>query len=235
MTAALDLQAEMAAAALAVKFRSLEWLAAQGVPRPTIARLYGAGDLGVTQAAWGQSGLWEPGGGTAHLVLAVRDREGEIEDMLVFRAADPDRWAQRRGAAWLLGADQFHRVRWLDGAGPLRIFGTPLAWLQAGCCGICVLDWCSEAVTALRGLGPAVTLVAEDEGAAVALLDLLRWRDLPGVEVSGRGAAQLQRRVEQLQQDEARERAEREAEDRRRIRDATGWEEFADELEREAA
>ena len=231
MATPVDLDMEMLAASAALPFRAAGMLAELGVPREVIARGCAAGLLGLVRAECGDSGFWEPCGGVPHLVVGVHDHEGALVDMVAFRSADPGKWALRVGGAWLLGGYQFHRIGILDGAGVLPIFGTPLGWLKARCAGICVLEWSGEAVGALRALGPDVTLAAEDDGAAAALLDMLRWRDLPAVEVAGRGGRQLRQRVAEGQAEEERERAERRAEDLRRIREAMGDEEWADWVE----
>lgn len=211
MTAQTDLELELALYATQIPFRALVMMEAMGVSRVTVARLWGAGDLGL---AWMDVArdFWEPEGREARAVIAVRDHDGALLDICAIRSSDPDSWAVRTGDGWALGLDAFHRA-WCDGAGALRIFGTPMAWLSGfSFCptaslheggspvsptallhegraspGICVLDWSDAAVGHLRSLGPAVTLLAENAAAAAALRDALRWRGLPGVEVKRAG------------------------------------------------
>lgn len=182
-----DIEQELADYALAVPYAAMQLLEAFGTPRSTIARAYGAGWLGMARCSVSR-GLWEPDGDARRLVLAVHDEHGDLIDLLAISSTDRDFWAMRRGDGWLLGAARFHHLRHVDMAGPMRIFGTPLDWLKAGGWfaeqpAICVLDWTKSAIAALRELGPAVTLVAEDRAAAEALREVLRFRDLPGIEV----------------------------------------------------
>ena len=133
-------------------------------------------------------------------------------------------------------------MRWLDGAGtdgagPLRICGTPLGWLRAGgpwaraisgLPAICVVDWRAGAVSALRALGPAVTLVADDAAAAAALRELLKFDGLPGVEEAGRGIAQLRHRAEAAEAFLRQAEDERVLEDERRLRAGLDWPEMVE-------
>ena len=74
---------------------------------------------------------------------------GEVDDLIAFKTADPGSWWLRRGAVDLLGA--YNITSWrLDS---LRIYETPLSWLQAGAKGICILDWGLNPASILLGAG----------------------------------------------------------------------------------
>lgn len=116
-------------------------------------------------------------------------------------------WAS--GAAWFRRANGLGPDPEVAAAVTLRLHGTPLALLRAlpevwpegeeipltfdvpvfrfgGVGHLCVLDWRPAALSALRGLGPEVTLLADDGAAAQRLHELLQWGGLPEIKVAPR-------------------------------------------------
>lgn len=133
------LEAELKAAAWAVKKEHLPRLFALGISRSTIAELgrhhYG---FGLVNAIAGEDGLYVPGDGEPHLVLPVYE-SGELVDLVAFRSCDPEHWLWRTGDGSALGLEWGWGM--LHNGEPLTISATPLDWLRAGCEGLCVLDW----------------------------------------------------------------------------------------------
>ena len=187
------LRAEMAAAGLSV--RAFARVLALGVPAAALAQLCGAGDLAATRvslcrptASLHEAGrsrdgiqLYEPGGPDPRLLLAVRE-QGVVVDIAALATHDPDQWALRRGEGWCLGYDAWLACE-TGRAHELRVHATPIAWLQAGCEGIAVLDW-DMGVRHLRGLGDHVQLRC-DRGAGKRLTALLQHGGIPRVKETG--------------------------------------------------
>ena len=99
-----------------------------------------------------------------------------MTDIVALATHDPDQWSLRRGLGWCLGYDAWLACE-TGRAHELRVHATPLAWLQAGCEGMTVLDW-DMGVRNLRGLGEAITLRC-DAGAGIALKARLARGGLP--------------------------------------------------------
>ena len=174
------LRAEMAAAGLSV--RAFARVLALGVPAAALAQLCGAGDLAACHVALSRDGKWfELEGPDPRLLLAVRE-QGVVVDIAALATHAPDQWALRSGMGWCLGYDA-----WLDceigWKHELRVHTTPLAWLQAGCEGVAILDW-DVGVSHLRGLGDHVQLRC-DRGAGKRLTALLQHGGIPRVKETG--------------------------------------------------
>ncbi len=60
-----------------------------------------------------------------------------IEDLVAFFPDEPGRWWRRRGDVNILSA--YNQCPWQLSS--LTIHEQPLTWLQAGCTGICILNW----------------------------------------------------------------------------------------------
>lgn len=176
------LEKELGDYAQRLRLKALWMLEAQGVERDLLMAIASAGDFGLCSVN-ATRGLWEPDGASPRLIMAVRDEDGFLIDMIALQSADRNSWALRTGDGWVLGADRFAMVR-AEGAGPLPIYGSPIAWLCGQTDGICILEWNRSSIARLRNLGPGVTLMAEDQKAAEALGEALRWNDLPGIEVA---------------------------------------------------
>ena len=84
-------------------------------------------------------GLYEPdpGGEPAWVIPCFHDNE--TVDLLAFKSDEPSRWWLRLGACAFLGGDALGDVVMDE---PVRVFRTPLTWLQAGAPpnGLVVLD-----------------------------------------------------------------------------------------------
>lgn len=120
---------------------------AQGFPsREGLASLRAAGvsdriiaDLHVTEAnaRFFAKRRWDysPDGAPV-LLLAVRDRFGEVVDAIAWPIGRPEKWARLTAKANILGEAALH----LAHTDPLPAFRTPLGWLAGGATGVCVLD-----------------------------------------------------------------------------------------------
>jgi hypothetical protein len=70
-----------------------------------------------------------------------------LEDLVAFHLDRPDRWWLRRGGATVLGVVNTFTIE------PRTLHATPLDWLKAGACGLCILDWTGNPVDRLAGAG----------------------------------------------------------------------------------
>lgn len=169
-------EAAEAMASVSLPPAALAALLDAGVPRGFLGQLCGAGDLALTGVEMAQDGRFAIGGPDRCWVLAVREW-GVIADLVALVPHDQDRWALWRGSADFLGREMLDRA--LGGAvRTLRLFPTPRAWLRGGGEGVCVLDWSPGALSALRNLGPKVTLVV-DPGAKDRMKAMLAHGGLP--------------------------------------------------------
>ena len=156
-----------------------EWLSFPGLTGGHIAKL---AEAGVTAAAWIRAGhlatpristagrTWTPDPfGTPAYVLPVYggkpiseinpDPSVPLVDLLAFRLEEPERWWLRIGVPHLvLGKDQF--VAAMQNVPIGTLCPSPLAWLQAGCDGICPLDL-AEDFHEVERLGARAALAAE--------------------------------------------------------------------------
>lgn len=199
-----DLDADLAMAREGMTFAACLALDAMGVPRGMIAELTGAGEIGRLRVRETAS-RWEPDEtGAWRLILPVRDAAFEIVDLVAIASSDADRWTLRTGdgvmlSPWLIAeadlaaceaamrrADGLPLAEELRAALTVRLLANPIAWLAAEGKGICVLDWRPAALSALRGLGPEVTLLADDGAAAQRLHELLQWGGLPEIKAAPR-------------------------------------------------
>lgn len=144
-----DLQAELFAAAGRVKQRHLDHLRGLGVAPSTIANLgQGQVSFGIVDAMPEAGGLYQPGEGAAHICQPVTSG-GVLVDLVIWRAARPDRWWLRVGNGWALNGDDLDAIfRW--GGPPPLLHLTPLDWLRAGGDGSVILDWDAPELPRLR-------------------------------------------------------------------------------------
>ncbi len=140
-----------------------EWLAMPGLTSQHIRRLAAAG---VPAASWITAGhiatpristtgrLFVPDPlGHPALVLPVYDGPPvgpdnpdpsvPLLDLLAFRLEEPERWSLRIGRQGLVLGKQIFIDSMVTGSNA-RVCATPLAWLQGGCEGICLLDLASD-------------------------------------------------------------------------------------------
>lgn len=74
------------------------------------------------------------------IIVPVRDRYGCICDLVAYRNDDPGSWLLKEGARCpILGARELAGAE--IGGGPIPLFPTPADWVDAGGCGVCILDW----------------------------------------------------------------------------------------------
>lgn len=122
----------------------------------------------------------EPGGrftfdetGTLAAVVEVLAADGEtVIDIAAWSLTDPTRWRTAIGAAVALGETVAWNPSTYAFGRPLRLFRTPLRWLQAGCDGACILDT-KRAARWLQDV-PSSTVAAADDGHAIELETLRR-------------------------------------------------------------
>jgi hypothetical protein len=199
----MNLRAEMDRLAAALPFSAARGLMELGVPRAVVGQLVAGGMLGLAGVDLLKRGRFALGGPTTRLIMAVRGGDGGVTDLVALSSTCPDEWALLTGDGVLLGEDVLEHAIATEQR-EVRLYATPLAWLKgafggataSGCLsagdrasssrqavgptGICVLDWGSVALSALRGLRPWQTIVT-DPGAGPKLEALLRRGDLPMV------------------------------------------------------
>lgn len=171
---------EFARLSLELPFAAVRALIDMGVPAAVVGELCARGDLAVAGIELSASASrFALGGATRRLLLAIRDADGELLDVVAMSSTCEDEWALWRGAVDLLGEDVLGDAIMAERR-EVRLFATPMAWLRAPGAGICVLDWNRTALGALRGLRPWQTLVV-DPGAKPKLDALLAYGGLPMV------------------------------------------------------
>ena len=122
----------------------------------------------VTDRAWFD---FAPDGFDA-AVCEVRDTDGEtVVDLLAWSVDDPHRWWTAVGAGVVLGEAWAANPNTGLCGEPLRIFRTPLGWLQGDCAGIVLLD---PARAGRWLLDAARTVAAEDRSHAAEVHGLMK-------------------------------------------------------------
>ena len=155
-----------------------------GVPAELVAR------LNVHQEAvsarvdlWQRGNLFSFGGPDARLVLAVRDAQGALVDLVALSGGCEEEWPLHEGAGEMLGEGALlaagERAATF-GRAELRLHPTPMAWLRSGCEGVCALQWNPAVLNRLRSLGETVTL-RTDPGTRARLTALLQHGGLPAI------------------------------------------------------
>jgi hypothetical protein len=151
-----DLFREMLSAARSANQQAIDRLRSLGV-RPEALAYVQPLPFGVVRAEPAGGGLYQPCDlGPPHLVMPVTI-DGELVDLLAFRAADPGGWMLRTGQGWCLGLER--GVGCLMDDGPVLLHRTPLDWMRADLSGICVTDW--DAVDDIRSLDVLPHLVTD--------------------------------------------------------------------------
>jgi hypothetical protein len=129
-----------------------------------------AGLLGITRVRWHAERRFEfDDAGMAAAVLTVLDHNGIVADLVAWPGDRPDKFAPALGHVAVLGADQIDDGESHDGG--LRVWRTPLTWLQHRCRGVVILDQHVVPLCLAGALGP---LVGEDVQHARELTRLLR-------------------------------------------------------------
>jgi hypothetical protein len=114
-----------------------------------------------------------PDGEVGAVICALADKGGErvIEDFVAWPVDEPHLFANRMGRASLLGGWHLTEPASFQRGALLYAHRTPLAWLQGGCAGICVIDASAAADALQKSLGP---ILAEDRKHASELLASIR-------------------------------------------------------------
>lgn len=176
-----DLPSEMRAAAQAVTGATIDRLRSLGV-RPEAFADFPTYPFGVARAEPIGGGLYQPSeAGLPSLVLPVLD-EGELVDLVAFRATDPGGWMQRRGVGWCLGIES--GVGWHCWRDTIQLHATPLDWLRADGEGLCITDW--AATYDIRTLDVLPHIVTTSQAIADTLQRAMTLpRRLPTISVEG--------------------------------------------------
>lgn len=141
-----DLLSEFASMATTAVEKAPEWLVQQGVPRSV---LYGphASVVGVARIETdGRHYQPVPEGQPAIAVpvsYSITAAALEPIDIAAWVPSDPSRWYVRTGYGDILGAEAIDEAAHYEV--PLPVYSTPLAWLQAGMGGACLLNLKSAA------------------------------------------------------------------------------------------
>ena len=153
-------------------------LAAEGAVSVLYARRHGI-DLAAIEAHAGIPVLtalrYQPdrsfdlGGGTASIVIEARGEDlDEVLDLVAWPLERPSKFARLYGRAAVLNLRSVSVPS--PTAGPLRVHRTPLAWLQAACDGVVLLDP-ARGILPLRDVGGPIA--AEDDAHAAELAGLM--------------------------------------------------------------
>jgi hypothetical protein len=96
--------------------------------------------------------------GTRSVAIEALGEDAEtVIDVVAWPLEEPDRFRRAIGWAAGLGISQVTNPASYFGGRPLLVHRTPLRWLQAGCCGVVVLDrhsaprWLGEALGRIAG------------------------------------------------------------------------------------
>lgn len=186
MTPFTDLEREMFASAARLTMPAVRRLIGMGVDQRFVARLTGAGMIGVGNVMITSQG-WEPGGPDPRLLLGVVHQE-ELVDIVAISSGRRDEWALRTKMGWALGAfsiEKVHRMIESDLSGEptrhrVRLHATPFDWMASGGDGVCILDWSAATLMELRALGERVTLEVPP-GGGEKIRNLLAYGALPRV------------------------------------------------------
>ena len=146
-----DISCELRDLSLSASPLLLHRLKALGVPWSTIAQMGHHHRFGGSARVIDiDDGLYAPSDeGTPHLILPVFEND-ELVDLVAFTSDQPLAWLLRLGTGWSLGLlDGFERHSWEV---EVRLWASPLDWLQADCDGLCILDWSASEVLELARL-----------------------------------------------------------------------------------
>ena len=106
-------------------------------------------------------------GEEAVVVEALAEDSTTVMDLVAWPINDPTRFATAIGAASVLGENVAANPSTYFAGAPLRLFRTPLAWLQSGCDGAVILDP-TRGARWLLDL-PSSRIAAEDDGHAAEI------------------------------------------------------------------
>ena len=79
-------------------------------------------------------------GDKSAIIVPVRDRHGLICELVAYLDGDPGSWLLKEGDQCpVLGAKELAGAPMVPG--PIHLFPTPSDWVDAGGCGVCIIDW----------------------------------------------------------------------------------------------
>ncbi len=107
-------------------------------------------------------------GEEAAVAEALAEDAVTVVDLVAWPVGNPGRFATAIGAAAVLGENVASNPTTYFGGAPLRLFRTPLTWLQAVCDGACILDHVCGARWLLEV--PTRRIAAEDDAHADELI-----------------------------------------------------------------
>lgn len=118
-----------------------------------------AGAIGVCRVRFlpGRRFDFAPDGRLAAVIEAFGADDDRVLDLVAWPVERPDKFATALGRAVGLGHARVESPATYHGGRPLRVFRTPLGWLQAGCQGAVILDpdaapgWLPDALGPIAG------------------------------------------------------------------------------------
>ena len=133
----IDVEDEFSQACCNINPERLAALRAAGVPDA----VYADHLVGMAPIEPHRGGLFDIADvGVPAVLLPVGEWGGlnwKLKDLVAFYLNRPGRWWRRLGAVQVLGTENIAP----EPVFPLRLYDTPLSWLQAGAAGVCVIDW----------------------------------------------------------------------------------------------
>lgn len=120
---------------------SADYLRDYGIDRDALEAR--AGCLGILRGEMLPGSRWyfRPDGDALAVIEVFGPDDESTLDLCAWPAdGDPARFATMFGNASVLGAARVENPATYHGGQPLRVFRTPLGWLQAGCEGVVILD-----------------------------------------------------------------------------------------------
>lgn len=115
--------------------------------------------------------VFEPFAGEYFALIDALSPDGErVEDLVGWPVDEPQLFGAMLGRAAVLGGWSIKNPTSWQGGRRLRVWRTPLRWLQHGCDGVVLIDQQRGAEALAQALGP---IVAEDERHAAQLYRIL--------------------------------------------------------------
>ena len=136
----VDLHDELAAAVCNLPPATITRLQCFGIPESVIFGLPLM--VGVARVQTFPSGFYEPNDNGEYAVIVGAGQRADpvwdtLDDLIAFKHSEPGLWWRRLGAIQVLGVESIRP----EPVFLLRLYDTPLSWLQSGPQGVCVVDW----------------------------------------------------------------------------------------------
>lgn len=144
--------------------QTVEYMRDHGIAHESVTAF--AGCIGLANVEFvGESSFTFPAiGGEPAAVCEVIDFDADNDpvtvDLVAWSWHDPHMFGTATGNGLALGRFNVGNPATYDGGKLLKVHRTPLAWLQSGCGGLCILDRDATGEALGKALGP---LLAEDE------------------------------------------------------------------------